>query len=164
MKVNKENEEVVSVEVHWYATDTHPFDGVYKAEMVVEKKVCRKRNRKGQKINRRRIDILKLEEVDILVYDFKLTKKDTLRSKTIEIIKRLLPQPEVAIWESVKPSRRSRRNMTSEMMGIDVDSDGAPIDNREEYGSSTSSSSPSSAENVDSDGVSESMDEFEEAV
>ena len=46
------------------------------------------------------------------------------------------------------------------MMGIDVDSDGAPIDNREEYGSSTSSS----AENVDSDGVSESMDEFEEAV
>ena len=54
--------------------------------------------------------------------------------------------------------------MTFEMMGIDVDSDGAPIDNREEYGSSTSSLSPSSAENVDSDGVSESMDEFEEAV
>ena len=75
MKVNKENEEVVSVEVHWYAIDTHPFDGVYKAEMVVEKKVCKKRNRKGQKINRRRIDILKLEEVDILVYDFKLTNK-----------------------------------------------------------------------------------------
>ena len=34
----------------------------------------------------------------------------------------------------------------------------------EEYGSSTYSSSPSSAENVDSDGVSKSMDEFEEAV
>ena len=98
------------------------------------------------KINRRRIDILKLEEVDIIVYDFKLTKKDTLRSKTIEIIKRLLPQPEVARWESVKPSRRSQRNMTSEMMGIDVDSYGAPIDTREEYGSSTSSSSPSSTE------------------
>ena len=51
--------------------------------------------------------------------------------------------------------------MRAEMMGINVDSDGAPIDNREEYGSSTSSSSPSSAENVDSDGVSNSMDEFE---
>ena len=51
--------------------------------------------------------------------------------------------------------------MPSEMMGIDVDSDGAPIDNGEEYGSSKSSSSPSSAKNVDSDGVSESMDEFE---
>ena len=48
MKVNKENEELVSVEVHWYATDKHPFDGVYKAEMVVEKKVCRKRNRKNK--------------------------------------------------------------------------------------------------------------------
>ena len=28
MKVNKENEEVISIEVHWYATGTHPFDGV----------------------------------------------------------------------------------------------------------------------------------------
>jgi len=161
MKVNKENEEVVSIEVHWYTTNTHPFVGVYKAEMVVEKKVYRKRKRKSQKINHRCIDILKLEEVDILIYDFQLTKKDTLRSKTIDIIKSLLPKEEVARWESTKPSRRSRRNMTFEMMGIDVDSDGTPIDNREEYGSSTSSSTPSSAESVDSDGVLESMDEFE---
>ena len=51
--------------------------------------------------------------------------------------------------------------MTTEMMGIDVDSDGAPIDKREEYGSSTSSSIPSSAKNVDSNGVSDSMDEFQ---
>ena len=47
--------------------------------------------------------------------------------------------------------------MTYEIMGIYVDSDGAPIDNREEYGSS----SPSFAENVDSNGVSKSMDEYE---
>ena len=66
MKVNTENEEVVSIEVNWYAIDTHPFDGVYKEEMVVEKRVCKKRKRKGQKINRHQIDILKLEEVDIL--------------------------------------------------------------------------------------------------
>ena len=111
---------------------------------------------KGQKINRRRIDILKLEEVDILVYDFKLTNKDTLLP-SIEVIKKLLPKEEVARWESAKPSRRSIRNMTAEIMGIDVDSDGAPIDNREEYGSS----SPSSAENVDSNGVSKSMDDYE---
>ena len=91
--------------------------------MVVEKNVCKRRERKGQKINHGYIEILKLEEVDIPIYHFKLTKKGTLRSKTIEIIKRLLPQPEVARWESVKPSRRSRRNMTSEIMGIDVDSD-----------------------------------------
>ena len=91
----------------------------------------KKRKRKGQKINRRRIDILKLEEVDILVYDFKLTKKDTILSKTIDIIKKLFPKEEFARWEFAKPNRRSRRNMTAEMMGINVDSYGAPIYNRE---------------------------------
>jgi hypothetical protein len=30
LKVNKENEKVIAVEVHWYATDTHPLNGVYK--------------------------------------------------------------------------------------------------------------------------------------
>jgi len=51
MKVNKENEEVILVEVHWYATDTHPFDGVYKPEMVVEKQIDKKRKRKAQNRN-----------------------------------------------------------------------------------------------------------------
>ena len=81
MKVNKENQEVMSIEVHWYATDTHPFDGVYKPEMLVEKKFA-KEKRMGQNLNHRRIDILKLEDVDILVYDFQLTKKGTIHSKT----------------------------------------------------------------------------------
>ena len=99
--------------------------------MLVEKRVIRKRKRKVQKINHHRIDILKLEEVDILVYDFKLTKKDTILSKTIDIIKKLFPKEEFARWEYAKPNSRSRRNMTAEMMGINVDLDGAPIDNRE---------------------------------
>ena len=60
-----------------------------------------------------------------------MTKKHTLRLKTLEIIKKLLPKEQVAKWESPQPSHRSRRNMTTEMMGIDVDSDGAPIDNIE---------------------------------
>ena len=51
--------------------------------------------------------------------------------------------------------------MTSEMLGMYVDSDGAFIDNREEYGSSTSSSNHSYEDNVDSDDVSKSMDEFD---
>ena len=51
--------------------------------------------------------------------------------------------------------------MTAKIMDIDADSNGAPIDNREEYRSSTPLSSPSSVENVDSYGVSKSMDEFE---
>jgi hypothetical protein len=120
-----------------------------------------KRKRKGQNINHHCIEILKLEDVDILVYDFHLTKRGTLCSRTIKIIKRLLAQEIVARWEFSEPSHRSRRLLTSEMLGIHVDSDGALIDNREEYGSSTSSSNHSSEDNVDFDGVSESMNEFQ---
>ena len=36
IKVIIENEDVTGVEVHWYATNTHPFNGVYKPEMVVD--------------------------------------------------------------------------------------------------------------------------------
>ena len=90
-----------------------------------------------------------------------MTKRGTLRSRTIEFIKRLMPQEINARSDSAKPSRRSKRLLTYEMLGIHADSDGALIYNREEYGSSTSSSSHSSEDNVDSDGVSESMDEFD---
>jgi hypothetical protein len=47
---------------------------------------------KGQNTTHHRIDLLKLEDVDILFYDLNLTKRGTLHSKTIYIIKRLLPQ------------------------------------------------------------------------
>ena len=47
------------------------------------------------------------------------------------------------------------------MFGMHVDSDGAFIKNREEYGSSTYSSKHSSEENVDSDGISETMSQSE---
>ena len=61
------------------------------------------------------------------------------------------------IWESVEPSHRSKRNLTCEMLGMHVDLDGAFIDNREGYGSFTSSSKLSSEDNVDSDGISKTM-------
>ena len=28
IKVIKENEDITTIEVHWYATNTHPFNGV----------------------------------------------------------------------------------------------------------------------------------------
>jgi hypothetical protein len=77
--------------VHWYAIGTHPLNGVYKPEMVVEKHFNVKRKKKGQNTTRRRTDLLKLEDVDILVYDFNLIKRGTLHSKTKNIIKRLFP-------------------------------------------------------------------------
>jgi hypothetical protein len=97
--------------------------------MVVEKHVNRKRKRKGQNITCRRIDLLKLDDVDILVYDFNLTKRGTLRSKTTNIIKRLLPQEINERWDSIEPSRVSKRLLTSEMLGMHVDSYGAFINN-----------------------------------
>ena len=37
MKVNKENEEVLPIEVRCYAIDANPFDSVYNIETVVDK-------------------------------------------------------------------------------------------------------------------------------
>ena len=138
----------------------HSFNGVYKPEMAVDKNNGGKRKRKGTNINRHRIDILKLEDVDILVYDFNLTKRGTLHFKTIEILKRLLPEGIVLRWESAETSRRSRRILKPEMMGMHVDSNGALVDEREEYGTSSSASSDSS-EDVNSDGMQENMSDFE---
>jgi len=63
-------------------------------------------------------------------------------------------------WEYVEPSHRSRRVLKPEIVGMCIDSDGALVDEIEEYGSSSSTSSHSS-EDVDSDGVPEPMDDFE---
>ena len=128
--------------------------------MVVDKKNGGKRKRKGTNINRCCTDILKLEDVDILVYDFNLTKRGTLCSRTIEILKRLLLEGTMLRWESIETSHRSRRIFKPEMVGMHVDSDGALVDEREEYGTSSSASSHSS-EDVNSDGVQENMSDFE---
>ena len=71
----------------------------------------------------------------------------------IEIIKSFLPQEINARWDSVEPSCRYKMNLTCKMLGMHVDSYGAFIDNREEYGSSTSSFNHSSENNVDFDGI-----------
>ena len=101
-----------------------------------------------------------MKDVDILVYDFNLTKRGTLRFKTTEILKRLLPEGTVLTWDSAETSRRSRRLLKPGILGMHVDSDGALVDDREEYGTSSSASSYSS-EDVNSDGVQENMSDFE---
>jgi hypothetical protein len=126
--------------VHWYAIGTHQFNGVYKLDMVIEKHVNRKRKIKGQNTTHCHTSLLKLDDIDICFYDFNLTKRGTLSSKRTKIIKRLFPQEINAIWESVEPSCKSKRILTSERLGMHVESAGAFIDNREEYGSFVSSS------------------------
>ena len=100
-----------------------------------------------------------MEDVDILVYEFNLTKRGTFHSKTIEILKRLLPEGIVLTWEPTETSSRSRIILKLEMAGMHVDSDGALVDEIEEYGTSSSASSHSS-EYVNSDGVRENMSGF----
>ena len=57
----------------------------------MEKRIGRKRKRKGTNINRRHTDVLKLEDVDILVHDFNFSKRGNLQLWTINILKKLLP-------------------------------------------------------------------------
>ena len=118
------------------------------------------RERKGTNINHHCIDLLKLEDVDILFYDFNLTERGALCFKTIEILKRLLPEGTMLRWEFAEASRRSSRILKPEMVGMHLDSDGALVDEREEYGTS-SFASIHSYEDVNCNGVQENMSDFE---
>ena len=60
IKVITENEDVVGVQVHWYATNTHSFNDMCNLEMVVDKKIDGKRKTKGTNINHRHTELLKL--------------------------------------------------------------------------------------------------------
>ena len=71
-----------------------------------------------------------------------------------------LPEGIVFTWESVETSRRSRRLLKPGMFGMHVDSDGALVYERGEYGTSSSASIYSS-EDVNCDGVQENMSDFE---
>ena len=160
IKVITKNEDVVGVEVHWYATNTHPFSGVYKSYMVADKKIGGKRKRKGKNINHHHTNLLKLEDVDILVHDFNLTKRGTLLFKMIEIVKRLLSEETMLRWESIEPSHRSRRILKPKMVGMHVESYGELVDEREKCGTLSSASSHSFGD-VNFDCVQENMSDFE---
>ena len=78
----------------------------------------------------------------------------------IDIIKRFLPQETVLRWQSVEPSRRSTRILKPQVVGMHVDSNGALVDERGEYGTSSSTSSHSS-EDVKYDCVQGNISDFE---
>jgi hypothetical protein len=42
INIDNGNEDVIEIEVHWYAIGTHTFNGVYNSKMMVEKHVNRK--------------------------------------------------------------------------------------------------------------------------
>ena len=84
-----EGNQVKSIVVHWYHTSSKDaFTGKYSLEMVKDVEgSSRKRRRK----NLPSTSTLALDNVDILVYDFALTKTGHLRKTTINIIKEKIP-------------------------------------------------------------------------
>ena len=81
--------QVTSIVVHWFHTSSaDAFTGKYSLEMV---KDVGGTKRKQTRKNLPSTSTLTLDDVDILVYDFSLTKTGHLRQTTIKIIKEKIP-------------------------------------------------------------------------
>ena len=81
--------QVTSIVVHWFQNSSpNAFTGKYSLEMV---KDVGGTNRKHRRKNLPSTSTLTLYHVDILVYDFSLTKTGHLRQTTIKIIKEKIP-------------------------------------------------------------------------
>ena len=81
--------QIKSTKVHWYnTTSKNAFTGKYTLEMM---ECPTSRGNRKLKRNIRNTSILDMQEVDIIVYDFTLTKVGRLRKSTIDIIKEKFP-------------------------------------------------------------------------
>ena len=81
--------QVMSIVVHWYHTSSpYAFTRKYSLEMV---KDVGGTSRKQRRKNLPCTSTLTLDNVDILVYDFSLTKTSHIRKITIKIIKEKIP-------------------------------------------------------------------------
>ncbi|KAJ7564249.1 hypothetical protein O6H91_02G009500 [Diphasiastrum complanatum] len=76
---------ITKVNVHWLKTDhVDAFMGKYSLEMISN---GRGKSKKRKMKNIQSTSVLYLKDVDILVYDFKLTTTSHLRKSTIAILK-----------------------------------------------------------------------------
>ena len=87
--MHENQNKINTTKVHWYNTmSKNAFTGKYTLEMM--EGLMSRGNRK-RKRNIRNTSTLDMQEVDIIVYDFTLTKAGRLRKSTIDIIKEKLP-------------------------------------------------------------------------
>ena len=121
---------LLSLKVHWYHTTCqNAFTGKYTLEMIT---TTTGRGTKRRKKNIRRITTLHLEDVDIILYDFALTKSGHLRKSTINMLTEKLK-----ILNLELPQRQTRgttHNPTE--VGLHLDEDGALVNTSEEDESS----------------------------
>ena len=81
--------QIKSTKVHWYNTKRkNAFTGKYTLEMM---ECPKSRGNRKCKRNVRNTLTFDMQEVDIIVYEFTLTKAACLRKSTIGIIKSKLP-------------------------------------------------------------------------
>ena len=137
--------QVKSIVVHWYHTSSpNPFSGKYSLEMVKDVEgTSRKRRRK----NLPSTSVLTLDNVDILVYDFSLTKTSHLRQTTIKILKEKIPNA------APTTTQRQTRSMSHNHgdVGLQLDEDNALVASDDE--DDTSQSSSSSSDGSKNDGI-----------
>jgi hypothetical protein len=134
---DEESSQTNSIVVHWYQT-TSPdaFTGKYSLEMVKDVG-CSSRKRRRKNIPS--TATLALDRVDILVYDFSLTKSGHLRQATIKIIKEKIPN---MVANEIQRITRSNSHNHKDV-GLELDEDNALIASDDEDETSECSSSPS---------------------
>ncbi len=136
---DESNQALISLKVHWYHTTNHnAFAGKYILEML---SANAGKGGKRKKKTIRRISTLHLEEVDVILYDFTLTKSGHLRKSTISMIKEKLST------ESARQTRSQTQN--PENVGLHLDEDNALINSSEEDESSMMATSDTSAFDAD---------------
>ena len=134
---DEEGNQTKSIVVHWYQTSSpDAFTGKYSLEMV---KDVRCSSRKRRRKNIPSTTTLALDRVDILVYDFSLTKSGHLRQATIKIIKEKIPN---MVSNNIQRLTRSNSHNHKDV-GLELDEDNALIATDDEDETSECSSSPS---------------------
>ena len=93
---DEEGNQVKSIVVHWYHTSSRDaYTGKYSLEMV---KNVGDTSRKRRRKNVPSTSTLTLDNVDILVYDFFLTKSSYLRQTKVKILKQKIPNLGLVTW------------------------------------------------------------------
>jgi hypothetical protein len=137
---NEIDNKISSLKVHWYHTTCqNAFSGKYTLEMIG---TTSGKGAKRRKKNVRRITTLNLEEVDVIIYAFTLTKSGHLRKSTISMIKEKL---KMGSTEKVSRQTRSSTHNPADV-GLHLDEDNALVNSSEEDESSYISMSASNSQ------------------
>ena len=139
---DEESNQVKSIVVHWHHTSSRDaFTGKYSLVMV--KKVG-DTSRKQRRKNVPSTSTLKLDNVDIQVYDSFLTKTRHLRQTTVKILKQ-----KISNMGPDKTQRKTRRmSYNPSEAGLQLDEDNALVaSDDEDETSQTSSTSSDGSEN-----------------